>query len=45
MLKNIVERMRYNKTISMKKRVFKFWLITVIYSTFPHEIQIKNIEI
>lgn len=27
MLKNIVGRMRHNKTISMKKRVFKFDII------------------
>lgn len=30
MLKNIVGRMRYNKIIRMKKRVFKFWFILVI---------------
>lgn len=30
MLKNIVGRMRRNKTIRMKKRISKFWLILVI---------------
>jgi len=30
MLKNIVGRMRRNKTMSMKKRISKFWLILVI---------------
>ena len=30
MLKNVVKRMWHNKTIRMKKRIFKSYLITVI---------------
>ncbi len=30
MLKNVVKRMWHNKTIRMKKRISKFWLILVI---------------
>lgn len=30
MLKNIVRRIWHNKTMSMKKRISKFWLILVI---------------
>ena len=41
MLKNIVGRMRRNKTIRMKKRISKFWLIfshldICFYKNFPY---------